>query len=82
MKVIAIKDAPVPDTKFLVAGIPLDRAYSRGDIFEVVEGDKFHLGRDRLLIWHPKLGGEMDVNSNNFITLQEFRNRKIEELGI
>lgn len=77
MKVISIKDAPLAQNGFTYNGVYLDRAYYRGDIFEVAPksiSDKF------FIILHDKLGFEMAVDKLNFISLEEYRNQKINKL--
>ena len=76
MKVIAINDAPLPQNMRFFER----RSYYVGDIFEVY--DKSRCGNDYLIIYNHKLEVNMDVNPDNFITLEEWRERKLTELGI
>jgi hypothetical protein len=75
MKVIAINDAPTPKNGYHSNGVYLDRAYYKGDIFESYET----FGK-YLVILHHKLGTEMEVDSNNFITLEEYRNQQLDKI--
>lgn len=79
MKVIAIKDAPDPSSLKLInlLNSAYDRAYYKGDIFEVYEP-----GRDWLIINHHIFGITMAVKNQNFITLEEYREKKFEQLEI
>jgi hypothetical protein len=81
MKVIAINDAPTPKNGYHSNGVYLDRAYYKGDIFDSYET----FGDDRvnsvyLIIWHDKLGAEMEVDSKNFIKLEEHRNQQLDKI--
>jgi hypothetical protein len=77
MKVIAINDSPLTE-----------RAYYKGDVFEIYDGPYIMLNRRRrrteeyLIIYHDKLKMPMDVDTRNFITLREHREIKLKELGI
>jgi len=77
MKVIAINDSPLPE-----------RAYYKGDVFEIYDGSYIMLRRrrrrteDYLIIYHDKLEIPMDVDTRDFITLREHREIKLKELGI
>jgi hypothetical protein len=76
MKVIAINDSPLPE-----------RAYYKGDVFEIYDGPYIMLNRRRrteeyLIIYHDKLKMPMDVDTRNFITLREHREIKLKVLGI
>jgi hypothetical protein len=77
MKVIAINDAPIPENKYYSAGIYLDRAYYKGDIFECFD---FKTDTSFLIIWHNKLEAEMEVNINNFMTLEDWRNSRLNKI--
>ena len=33
-----------------------------------------------MLIYHDKLEAEMEVDSNNFITLEEYRNQQLDKI--
>ena len=81
MKVIAINDAPTPKNGYSSNGVYLDRAYYKGDIFESYEtfGDE-RVNSVYLVILHHKLGAEMEVDSNNFITLEEWREQQINKI--
>jgi len=80
MKVIAINDSPIPESGYHHNGVYIDRAYYLGDIFEVYDKPKW--GKDYLIIYHHKLKENMDVNPENFISLEEWREQKLNELGI
>lgn len=71
-KVIAIKDAPIVDSKQFGNDI---QAYKRGDIFEVVSSFS-----DQIIVWHPKIRSTMALDSSNFELLSEFRNKKIDSI--
>ena len=81
MKVIAINDAPTPKNGYHSNGVYLDRAYYKGDIFESYEtfGDE-RVKSVYLVIWHDKLEAEMEVDSNNFMILEEYRDMKLDSL--
>jgi hypothetical protein len=91
MKVIAINDAPlplkafraIPKKGYYYKGVYIERAYYKGDIFEVYDKctGRGH-GKSYLIIHHDKLETTMDVDPNNFITLEEYRNQKLDQLGI
>lgn len=72
-KVIAIKNAPIVDSKQFGNGI---QAYKKGDIFEVVAPSFV----DLIVVWHPKIESTMALPSNNFELLSEFRNKKIDSI--
>ena len=77
MKVIAINDAPIPKKGH--NGVYYERAYCKGDIFEV--RDRLTWGtEDHLIIYHDKLETTMDVDPENFITLEEHRDKKINKI--
>ena len=81
MKVIAINDAPTPKHGYSSNGVYLDRAYYKGDIFESYETfDDERVNKVYLVIWHDKLGAEMDVDSNNFMILEDYRDMKLDTL--
>ena len=79
MKVIAIKDAPIPKNGYYSNGVYLDRAYYKGDVFDLSLsedcGSKYYM-----VIWHDKLQAEMEVNKDNFISLEEWRNSQINKI--
>ena len=75
MKVIAIKDAPTPISGYYHNGVYLDRAYYKGDIFEVEE-----IFIDSYVIWHNKLKTKMEVNNNRFISLEKWREQQLDKL--
>jgi hypothetical protein len=81
MKVIAINDAPTPKNGYSSNGVYLDRAYYKGDIFDSYEtfGDE-RVTKVFMVIWHDKLGTEMEVDSKNFIKLEEHRNQQIDKI--
>jgi hypothetical protein len=79
MKVIAINDAPIPKTGYYSGDIYLDRAYYKGDVFDLsLESKSSYSGF--MVIWHDKIEYEMEVDSNNFITLDEWRNSQINKI--
>lgn len=85
MKVIAINNAPIPQKGYYHNqlrnnSIYLDRAYYKGNIFRVTEDGFNKMGGGHIIIWHDKLGAEMDVDANNFITLEEWRNQQIDKI--
>ena len=81
MKVIAINDAPTPKNGYHSNGVYLDRAYYKGDIFECHEDNEPFLEKGQaMVILHHKLGAEMEVDSNNFITLEEYRNQQLDKI--
>jgi len=81
MKVIAINDEPTPKNGYSSNGVYLDRAYYKGDIFDSYEtfGDE-RVTKVFMVIWHDKLGAEMEVDSKNFIKLEEHRNQQIDKI--
>ncbi len=80
MKVIAIKDAPIPERGYTHKGKHYERDYYKGDVFEIYDAPMFN--EEYLIIYHDKLEITMDVNTKNFITLREHREIKLEQLGI
>jgi len=72
VKVIAIKDAPIVDSKQFGNGI---QAYKKGDVFEVMSS----FG-GQIVVWYPKIGSTMALESKNFELLSEFRNKQIDEI--
>lgn len=80
MKVIAINDAPIPEKGYYHNSVYLDRAYYKGNIFKVTEDGFNKMGSSRIIIWHDKLDVEMDVDANNFITLEEYRNKQLNKI--
>lgn len=81
MKVIAINDAPFRSPHHH-NGVYYERAYHKGDIFEVYDRTSTSWGKDYLIIYHDKLETTMDVNPDNFITLEDYREQQIDKLGI
>lgn len=81
MKVIAIKDAPSVGG-FSFRGKTFDKAYSKGDIFVVSDRDREHHIREEILIEHPLIGDVMMCKRSNFMSLEEFRQIKLEQLEI
>ena len=85
MKVIAINDAPTPKNGYprygAYNGVYLDKAYYKGDIFESYETfNDERVNKVYLVIWHDKLGAEMDVDPNNFMILEDYRDMKLDTL--
>ncbi len=81
MKVIAIKDAPLPERGYTYGGKHYERAYHKDDVFLVYDKSTWGI-QDYLIIWHDKLETTMDVDPDNFITLREHRENKLKEIGI
>ena len=73
MKVIAVNDAP-KSNGYYYKGKFVDKAYYKGDVFEVVDNKGW------LVIKHDKLQTNMEVNLYNFQSLDEWRNEKINEI--
>lgn len=71
-KVIAIEDAPIVDSKQFGNRI---QAYKKGDIFEVVSSFT-----NQIVVWHPKIGSTMALESKNFQLLSDFRDKKIDSI--
>ena len=82
MKVIAIKDSPLLPGVFSCRGKTFDRAYSKGDIFVVSDRDRGHHTQEEILIEHPLIGDVMVCKRSNFMSLEEFRQIKLEQLEI
>ena len=83
MKVIAINDAPsLPNGFFTFRGKTFDRAYSKGDIFIVSDRDHEHHTGEEVIIEHPLIGDVMICKRSNFMSLEEFRQIKLEQLDI
>lgn len=83
MKVIAIADAPIPKKGYYHNGVYMDRAYYKGNIFEVYDStlsNDILPQPDYLIIYHDILEMNMDVDPNNFITLEEYRNKQIDSI--
>jgi len=72
VKVIAIRDAPIVDSRQFGNGI---QAYKKGDIFEVMSSFS-----EEIVVWHSKIGSTMALESKNFELLSEFRNKKIDSI--
>jgi hypothetical protein len=68
-QVIAIKDAPIVNSKQFGNGI---QAYKKGDKFEVMSSFT-----DQIVIWHPKINSTMACDSNNFELLEDFRDKQL-----
>lgn len=83
MKVIAIGDAPdtVNKTGWRHNGVYMDRAYYKGDIFEV-SNSPISDTNGFFVIYHHKLETDMEVSLNNFVSLDEWREMKLRSLGI
>jgi hypothetical protein len=79
MKVIAIKDAPTPERGYTYKEKYYEKAYYIGDVFEVCDVGGF---AGNLIIYHDKLVTTMVVDPKRFITLREYREIKLKELGI
>jgi hypothetical protein len=72
VKVIAIEDSPIVNSLQFGKGV---QAYKKGDIFEVMSSFT-----DQIIVWHPKIGSTMALDSKNFELLSEFRNKKIDSI--
>jgi hypothetical protein len=79
MKVIAISDAPLTERGYTHKGKHYERAYCKGDIFEVHDRTTWGT-EDHLIIYHNKLETTMDVDPERFITLEEHRDKKINKI--
>jgi len=83
VKVISIRDSPIVDSKQFGNGI---QAYKKGDIFEVLSSFRSKnllsgtIDIDQIVVWHPKIGSTMALESKNFQLLSEFRNKKIDSI--
>jgi len=76
MKVIAIQNAPNIDTTISWAKeFNIERAYQKGDIFETHK--KYKNG---LVIFNHYINKPMEVNPDNFITLDDYRMIKINQI--
>jgi hypothetical protein len=83
MKVIAIQDAPNIDTTISWAKqFNIERAYQKGDIFEVRERihETHKKYKNGLVIFNNYINKPMEVNPDNFITLDDYRNIKINQI--
>ena len=88
MRVIAIKDAPiVPPTKLVKINNVFKKitfnntAYKVGDIFDLSKSysdPNYH--RTYMVIFNHHVGSYMEVNYDNFISLDEHRENQINEL--
>jgi len=81
MRVIAIKDAPIVDVSAWTKKSGLTQAYKVGDIFELSKeysDPNYH--RTYMVIFNHHIGSYMEVNYENFITLDEHRENQINEL--
>ena len=81
MRVIAIKDAPIVDSKLSAwtKKNGLTQAYKVGDIFDLSKSysdPNYH----RMVIFNHHIGSYMEVNYDNFIPLEEHRENQINEL--
>lgn len=81
MKVIAIKDSPLLPGGFSFRGKTIDRAYTKGDIFIVSDRDRGQHTQEEILIEHP-IFGVMACRRSSFMSLEEFRQIKLEQLEI
>ena len=76
MRVIAIKDAPI-----VVHLRHVKQAYKVGDIFylsKAYSDPNYH--RTYMVIFNHHIGSYMEVNYDNFISLDEHRENQINEL--
>jgi hypothetical protein len=74
MKVIAINDSPL-------ITLEDELAYYKGDIFELLDETPSRINnRDYILIYHSKLESNMLVDTQNFITLEEWRELQIDKI--
>jgi hypothetical protein len=81
MKVIAIKDGPQSENGFTYKNKFYQKAYQKGDTFEVYD-QSISNWNEYLIIYHDKLETNMDVNPNNFIELNKWREMKLNQIGI
>lgn len=72
VQVIAIKDAPIVNSKQFGNGI---QAYKKGDKFEVMSSFD-----DQIVIWYPKINSTMACDSNNFELLEDFRDKQLNDV--
>lgn len=78
MKVIAIHNDPDIDTTISWAKIfNLERAYYKGDIFETKEVNP---QSNELIIFNHHVQDLMEVNPENFQSLDEYRKNQINEI--
>jgi hypothetical protein len=68
-QVIAIKDAPIVNSKQFGNGI---QAYKKGDKFEVMSSFN-----DQIVVWHPMIESTMALDSDNFELLIDYRDKQI-----
>jgi hypothetical protein len=85
MRVIAIKDAPiVPPTTCNLKQVKFtfnNTAYKVGDIFylsKAYSDPNYH--RTYMVIFNHHIGSYMEVNYDNFISIDEYRDNQINEL--
>lgn len=79
MKVIAINDAPIPQRGYYHNGVYMDRAYYKGNIFQVYD-ITLTKSTDYLIIYHHILEMNMDVDPSNFISIEEYREQQLNKI--
>ena len=79
MKVIAINDAPIPKRGYYHNGVYMDRAYYKGNIFQVYD-ITLTKSTDYLIIYHHILEMNMDVDPSNFISIEEYREKQLNKI--
>lgn len=79
MKVIAINDAPIPQRGYYHNGVYMDRAYYKGNIFQVYD-TTLTKSTDYLIIYHHILEMNMDVDPSNFISIEEYRDKQLDKI--
>lgn len=63
--------------KRLNLGVDLERAYKKGDVFEVLSTfDKDYV------VYHPIIKTSMSVSMEHFITISEWRDNQLNKIGI
>lgn len=77
MKVIAIADAPIPKKGYYHNGVYINRAYYKGNIFQVYDKP---IHNDYLIIYHHILEMNMDVDPSNFISIEEYREKQLDKI--
>ena len=76
MKVVAIKDAVIVDNKKWPNGTY--QAYFKGDIFEISNW----IDDDKSIVYKDGIHERLIVTEENFVTLEEWREIQLKELGI
>jgi hypothetical protein len=82
MKVVAIEDGPLVTPPFKFNDTSYERAYFKGEIFEVLSDSIERRGYVYLIIYHTTFGCKMSVDPKRFITLDKFRESRLEKVLI